>query len=75
MLCVQMRTHKVVDAAGNGHQPASLSLTQSRLGDSTLLEEIMTWNNEQTDRRGSAGRDLSSVSGDHHAPFLGEKDS
>jgi len=60
----------------NGDEPASRSLTRPVPRTKTLLV-AMTFNQEPTDRPGRAGleRNLSRVSGNYYARFLGGKDS
>lgn len=60
-----------------GHESTNRSLTNQTPRVRTPIEVAMTFNHEQTDWPGRAGleRSLSRVSGNHHARFLGGKDS
>jgi hypothetical protein len=60
-----------------GDQPTSRGLTSAMPRDTTPIKVVMTFDHEQTDRPGRAGLEgsLSRVSGNHHARFLGGKDS
>jgi hypothetical protein len=60
-----------------GDEPTSRSLTNRVPRVRTPMKVGMTFNHEQTDWSGRAGleRSLSRVSGNHHARFLGGKDS